>query len=290
MILNKKLLATILILAIVGGSLLAGTTLQPPALSSQIGQTNDKIAFTQLGVMESTTATGSNPTTNQERVVIYNAYISLETGGVQAAVSKIEVLADTLGGYVSKTSLSSSGIQTVTDISIRVPQAHFRAAIDQIRTYGKVLDERTTSDDVTQQFVDLTARLVNLQKQEIRLREILTMARTVEDVLNVERELERVRGEIERLQGQVNYLEGNAEMSSIAVQLAEPAPPFTSPGIEWGETLQAALTGFFIMTRGLIVLIFTIIPLIAIAVPAFYLYKRRTHRPRPHVENPVDAK
>jgi hypothetical protein len=290
MILNRKLMAPLLVLAIVGGSLLAGTVMQPAALSRQIGQVNDKIGLGQPGVMESTMATGSNPATSQERVVIYNAHISLETGGVQAVVSKIEALARMYGGYVAQTSLSSSGVQTATEISIRVPQAHFRAAIDMIRTYGKVLDERTTSDDITQQYVDLTARLVNLQKQEICLQEILTMAKTVEDVLNVERELERVRGEIERLQGQINYLEGNSEMSSIAVQLAEPAPPFTPPGIEWGETLQVALTGFFIMTRGLVILIFTTIPLIAIAVPAYCLYKRRTHRPRLHIENPVSVK
>ena len=166
----------------------------------------------------------------------------------------------------------------------------FRTAINQIHTYGKVLDERTTSDDVTQQYVDLTARLVNLQKQEIRLQEILAMAKTVEDVLNVERELERVRGEIERLQGQINYLEGNAEMSSIVVKLGEPALPFTPPRIEWGETLQTALTGLFLMIRGLIILVFSTIPLIAIAGPAFYLYRRRTHRPRVHIENPVIAK
>jgi len=290
MIVNRKLYVPLLVLAIIAGSLLAGTMLQPSVLSHQILQTNDKIGPAQSGPMEPTLATEASPTINQERMVVYTAYISLETEGIQAALSKIEALADMYGGYVTKTSLSSSGVQTVTEISIRVPQSHFRAAIDQIHTYGKVLDERTTSDDVTQQYVDLTARLVNLQKQEIRLQEILAMAKTVEDVLNVERELERVRGEIERLQGQINYLEGNAEMSSIAVQLAESAPPFAPPRIEWSETLQTALTGLFLMIRGLIILVFSFIPLIAIAGPAIYLYRRRTRRTRLHIENPVIAK
>ncbi len=288
--LNRKLYVPLLVLAIMAGSLLTGTMLQPSASSHQILQTNDNIGPAQSGSMESALTPEANPTINQERMVVYTAYISLETGGIQAALAKIEALANMYGCYVTKTSLSSSRGQTVTEISIRVPQTHFSAAIDLIHTYGKVLDERTTSDDVTQQYVDLTARLVNLQKQEIRLQEILSMAKTVEDVLNVERELERVRGEIERLQGQINYLEGNAEMSDIAVQLAEPAPPFAPPRIEWGEILQTALTGLFLMIRGLIILVFSFIPLIAIAGPAIYLYRRRTHRARLRIENPVIAK
>jgi hypothetical protein len=223
-------------------------------------------------------------------MVVYNAYIALETGGIQEAISKIEALAAKYGGYVAGTSLSSSGIQTVTEISIRVPKAHFHSVVDLIRSYGKVLGERTTSEDVTQQYVDLKARLVNLQEQEMRLREILGMAKTVEDVLNVERELERVRGDLESLQGQVNYLEGNVEMSSIAVRLVEPASSFILPGIDWSETLQIALRGLFTTIRGLIILVFTVIPLVAVAGPAFYVYRRRKRKTRLHVETPVTGK
>jgi len=64
-------------------------------------------------------------------------------------------------------------------------------------------------------------------------------------------------------------------MSSIVVNLIEPLPPFTQPGLDWGETFEMALRGFFGIIRGLIILIVSLIPLIIIGVPAYYLYRRR---------------
>lgn len=211
----------------------------------------------------------------QERMVIYNAYVSLETGDIGGTLAKIRSLAESYGGYVAGTSRSSYGMQATAEITIRVPKDKFHVAVQEIETYGKVLDERTTSEDVTQQYIDLKARLENLQRQEKRLNEILGMAKTVDEVLNVERELERVRGEIESLQGQINYLERNVAMSVITVGLKEPLPPFTPPGMDWGETFETALRAFFAVVRGLIILVVSLLPLVAIGVPVYYVYRRR---------------
>jgi hypothetical protein len=213
--------------------------------------------------------------TPQERVVIYNAQLSLEANDIQGTLQKIRALAEGYGGYVASSSRSTYGVQARADIAIRVPKDKFQAAIQQIETYGQVLDEGTTSEDITQQYIDLKARLNNMQRQEERLREILDMAKTVDEILRVESELERVRGEIDSLQGQINYLEGNVEMSLISVTLTEPAPPFTPPGMDWTETLEIAIMGLFTVLRGMIILVVSLIPVIVVSVPIYYLYKRR---------------
>lgn len=210
-------------------------------------------------------------------MVIYNAYVSLETPNIEAVLAKIRLLAESMGGYVAGSSRSSFGTQAIAEMTIRVPKDKFRGAVQEIEGYGKVLDESTTSEDVTQQYIDLKARLHNLQKQEQRLREILELTRTVDEILKVENELSRVRGEIDSLQGQINYLERNVEMSLISVRLVEPAPPFTPPGMDWGETFQTGLSGLFFVVRGLIVLVVSLLPLFMIAAGAYYLY-RRTRR------------
>jgi len=215
----------------------------------------------------------------QERMVIYNAYISLETGDIEGRLAKIRQTAEKYGGYVAGSSRSSYGTQASAEMSIRVPKERFRTVVQEIETYGKVLDERTTSEDITQQYIDLNARLVNLQKQEERLHELLNMATTVDEILRVENELTRIRGEIDSLQGQINYLEGNAEMSLVSVTLTEPAPPFTPPGMDWGETFEIAIIGLFTILRGMIILAVSVVPLLIIGAPAYYVYKRRKVRP-----------
>lgn len=213
--------------------------------------------------------------TPQERLVIFNAHLSLETVDIPGAIERIRGLAESYGGYVAGSSRSTYGMQSRAEITIRIPKDRFRAAVQQIETYGKVIDEGTTSEDITQQYIDVKARLNNLQKQEERLREILDMAKTVDEILRVENELERVRGEIDSLQGQINYLEGNAEMSLISVSLAEPAPPFTPPGMNWGETLEIAILGFFTVLRGMIILVVALAPMVVVGIPVYYFYKRR---------------
>ena len=278
MIYRKRLFIPVLVIAIVAGALLADSL-----LPSSVSVFRNRQTLGGTGVVQPSIPTGltwnpevQQPPTTQDRMVIYNAQLSLETGEIQVVVSKIATLAEGYGGYVAGSSLSTYGTQTVAEIIVRIPKDRFRVAVGEIEGLGKVLDERTTSDDVTQQYIDLRARLGNLQRQEESLQAILAMAKTVDEVLQVERELERVRGEIESLQGQINYIEGNVEMSNIMVQLTEPQPPFTPPGMDWGETLQISLAVLFAVVRGLIILAIGIAPLAAIAIPAFYIYRRRT--------------
>ena len=218
--------------------------------------------------------TGQAPVTVQERTVIYNGYVSVETGDIQGTLTKIRTLAENSGGYIA----GSSRTEDWADITIRVPKEKFREAVQDIETYGKVLDEQTSSEDVTEQYIDMKARLENLQRQEKRLQEILDMAKTVDELLTVEREIERVRGEIESLQGQLTYIERNVAMSVITVHLTEPPQPFTPPGMDWKDTFETALRALYAMVRGLIILAISILPIVIIGAPVYYIYKRRRSR------------
>lgn len=268
---GKILVISSVVVILLAASFFVGTLFSPYGL---VGAGLPPAAMTKTEVMLASSQRADVAPAVQERVVVYNGYVSLETGDIQGVLGKFRQLAESYGGYVASSSRSTYGMQSRAEIAIRVPKDKFRAAIQEIEAYGKVLDERTTSEDITQQYIDLKARLSNLQKQEERLHEILGMAKTVDEILRVESELARVRGEIDSLQGQINYLEGNAEMSLISVALIEPAPPFTPPGMDWGETFETAILGFFTVVRGMIILVVSLVPLVAIGVPAYYAYKR----------------
>ena len=274
---SKILIISSVVVVLIVASFLIGALYSPypkvdiEAAPAVMSRTEDLVAYTAIP--------GGQPAA-QERLVIYNAHVSLETTDIEGGLGKIRQLAQIYGGYVTSSSRSTYGVQSRAEMSIRVPKEKFHAAVQEIETYGRVLDEGTTSEDITQQYIDLEARLSNLQEQEERLREILDVAKTVDEILRVESELARVRGEIDSLQGQINYLEGNVEMSLISVALIEPAPPFTPPGMDWGETFEIAITGLFTVLRGMIILGVSLIPLAAVGVPAYYVYRRRKQRKR----------
>jgi hypothetical protein len=278
---RRVLLISSVIIALLAISFVLGAFYSPYARISAGGLVVESVPSVPEVVSE-TRFEPSKPQSDvavQERMVIYNAYISLETGDIEERLAKIRQIAEQYDGYVAGSSRSSYGTQASAEISIRVPKERFHTVVQEIETYGKVLDERTTSEDITQQYIDLKARLVNLQKQEERLHELLKIAKTVDEILRVENELTRIRGEIDSLQGQINYLEGNVEMSLVSVTLTEPAPPFTPPGMNWGETFKMAIIGLFTILRGMIILAVSLVPLVIIGAPVYYVYKRRKAGP-----------
>ncbi|MEM3507643.1 MAG: DUF4349 domain-containing protein [Candidatus Bathyarchaeia archaeon] len=225
-----------------------------------------------LRPLSPTPSLASKESTNAiERMLIYNAYISLETQDIKGTLARITELVKSYNGYIASSSIYTYEEQTVAEITIRVPKEKFHEAVKKIGEYGKLLNEQTSSEDITERYIDLKARLENLKKQEKRLHEILDLAKTVEEILSIEKELERIRGEIESLQGQINYLEKSVEMSIISIRLIEPTPSFTVPTIDFGKILETALKGLFFILQGLIVISISSIPLLAIAIPLYYV-------------------
>ncbi|MEM4297881.1 MAG: DUF4349 domain-containing protein [Nitrososphaerota archaeon] len=227
-----------------------GLTYQPP-----------RTDFT-VPLTKQITQTITQPTALTERMIIYSARLWLEVDDISRTMEEISSLARSMGGYVVGSWTSILDSKKSGTISIRVPKDNFHLAINTIESMGKLKEKSTSSDDVTEQYIDLKARLGNLQVQEETLRNVLRKAETVRDILDVYKELERVRGEIESLTGKLNYLERSVEMSLITVNLIESgATPVEFPKPDWGEVLNTAILALYWTLRGIVILIFGLAPI-----------------------------
>jgi Domain of unknown function (DUF4349) len=130
-------------------------------------------------------------------------------------------------------------------LTIWVPSEHFDAAVRDIKDLAlRVNTEVVNAQDVSAQFVDLTARLKNLRAAESQYQELMTRAGSIEDILNVTRQLSQTRQEIEQIQGQLDQLSGQVSLSSITVRIT-PEAGVSSPSqvvTEWrpGAVAKAA--------------------------------------------------
>jgi len=203
-----------------------------------------------------------NGKTLPERKVISTATLTIEVVSAQVAINDITNITLESGGFVSSSSISDIGSNRKNGhLTARVPQKSFYSTIEKIDALGTEKQRQVSGQDVTEEFIDLGARLDNLQKQETRLQEILKMATTVKDIIEVEHELERVRGEIESLTGRLNYLNQSVEMSTITVNIMEPAP-ITGDGWGISDALRDAVRGFIESVRGIIIFTGFIIPIL----------------------------
>ena len=157
-----------------------------------------------------------------ERKVISTAFMTIEVALVDAATTQVRDIAENLGGFLEN--LNSSGVDEgqQANMTVRVPQAQFSSAVEQIELVGKVQSKNLGFEDVSERFIDLQARLKSSLREEESLLSLLGRASTVSEVLTIERELTRVRSNIERFQGQLNFLERRIDLATITVSLSSP--------------------------------------------------------------------
>lgn len=206
---------------------------------------------------------------SMERKIISTGRLQLEVENVPSTVNKITNITVQQGGFISGSSVSGYEERKNGHVTVRVPQKNFYAAVEQIEALGTVKSRDLQGQDVTEEYIDINARLGNFKKQEERLQEILKMANTVKDVLEIERELNRVRGEIERLTGKLNYFDKSIEMSTITVNVNEPAPFFEGWGIT--DALKQSVRGFSESISGLIVFTGYILPIAVYLIVVIFI-------------------
>ena len=300
-----KLLLFVLSLLLLPG---CGSSLQRSEPEpSQAGKSTDGIVANVAEQNEQTKAEPRSPMMQQvslnqaqqsqsmaeamNRKILRNAELTLEVSDPATSQRKITSIAESLGGFVvlseSKQQHSGEGQQNLfVNVVVRIPAQQFDAALNEIRSQGtSVIQEKTTGQDVTEEYIDLEARIRSQKALESQFLEIMKQANKVADALEVQRQIADVRTEIEKLEGRKRFLENRASLSTITVNLQTRTPIVVST-TGFGRNIRAAIADS-VAVAGAIVLflirfVIVMIPvLVLIIIPggllARYIY-RRTRR------------
>ncbi len=167
----------------------------------------------------------------QDRIIVRTVGMTLVVAQVSAVVDEIGQVARDLGGWVVASDRSS---RHTGFVAIRVPAQVLEEAVRQLRQLAvEVESESSTSQDVTDEYVDSNSRLRSLRATEAALLELLGQSADVESALLVRAELSKVQTEIESLLGRIKYLEQTAAFSLINVDLRlAPQPLAVDAGVD----------------------------------------------------------
>ncbi len=189
-----------------------------------------------------------------ERMIVRNGDISLVVEDVANARDDIEQLAAGFGGWVVNSNIYGEEEEMRGWISIRIPSDKFDQALVELRALAvRVTSESTSTQDITEEYVDLQSRLKNAEATEGQYLALLEQAEEVDDILSIYEALSQIRYEIEQLKGRMQYLEQTSAMSLISVNLtpAVSLGPLVSPGWSASESLNAAIRGLTTFGQGL---------------------------------------
>jgi F0F1-type ATP synthase assembly protein I len=158
-----------------------------------------------------------------KRMIIYTVNMSMVVKDFDSSAKLINTMVDESNGYVVSSQLSSGddGGGKYGTFTIKVPAESLTSFTDKISQIGEVKSLNKNGEDVTEQWVDLSARLQNMKIEEKHYQDMYDKAKNVDEMLKVRNELGRVRGDIEALQGKLNYLKTNTSMATIVLSLSQ---------------------------------------------------------------------
>jgi hypothetical protein len=207
-----------------------------------------------------------------ERKIIRNANLTIEVASPTESQRKIFSAAESHGGFVvtsemtQQTSEDKSKPEISVNLVVRVPALQFDQVMEEIRGVAKrVVQEKRTGQDVTEEFIDLEARIKNQKALEAQFLEIMKRAGKVEDALDVQTHLADVRTEIEKLEGRKRFLQNQASLSTINVTLQTPTQIVNAVGF-WYEVRSAFAEGVDVALAIILFLIRAVIALLPILV------------------------
>jgi hypothetical protein len=216
------------------------------------------------------------------RLIVRTGQASIEVDSLNPSMAELRRIVQRVGGFVADASMQSgrNQIRSAT-LQVKVPSDRFDDLTAGLEPLGRLQFVNVGAQDVSEEFVDLTARVENGRRLEDRLIELLrTRTGKLQDVLTVERELARIREEIERMEGRLRFLKASAQLSTLSINLFEPPPLVAShPGhsvIE--EAFKTAWRNFVGVLAGAIASLGFVTPILVLGWGALVVAKRYRRR------------
>lgn len=204
----------------------------PPAVSGGVGGgPADSNGFVTDNLAAAPTAMAApvsdQEQQNQQHLIVKNGTVNVSVENTYSAEKSIEGMINQMSGdgaFVVSTNESPTGYGTAPYITmvIRIPAKNFDGTMDalaKLAAKGTTPTLTKTADDVTSQYVDVSARLEALEAARDRLKQIMSESQNTNDLLLAEQQLTQREAEIDALKGQKQFLEQSAALSSITVTL-----------------------------------------------------------------------
>ncbi|GIF50197.1 uncharacterized protein DUF4349 [Asanoa ferruginea] len=224
-----------------------------------------------------------------QRQIIYTGSITIRVENVERTAAEVTSMATGAGGFVGGDKRTDDGGRSEAVLTLRVPASRFTAMVDDIADKGTDDRRSISTEDVTEDVVDLDARITTQQARVASARRLLAQAKTINDLVTLENELGKREADLASLEGKKRRLDDLTALSTITVTLLgpdaqAPAPPKSDDtgflaGLRGGWHAFTATVGVMLTVLG------ALVPWLVLAGLGLLVfgYVRRLRRGRPAV-------
>lgn len=210
-----------------------------------------------------------------EKKLIRNGSLEFKTNDVRQTKLEIEKFCKENNAYISNENENNLNDRIQYNQTIRVPAERFEQLVSKIESLAtKVENKNIFIQDVTEEFIDVTARLKTKRELETRYLEILNRANTVEEIISVESQIANVRSEIESMQGRLEYLKNQVTLSTLQISFYETIGTSFGFAGKFNESLKAGWQNLL----SFIIVLITLWPFAIALGLSLFIWRRKRNR------------
>ncbi|MGP1415588.1 MAG: DUF4349 domain-containing protein [Treponema sp.] len=155
-----------------------------------------------------------------ERKLIKIGDINFETENIKESRVLIDGLLIKYGAYINNENESSYERRLEQYLVVKIPKGAFDDFINDLASGVKHINNKHIDiQDVTEEFIDITARLKVKKDAEQTYLRLLNTAKSVRDVLDIQNQIQDLRSEIEAIEGRLRYLEYAVNYSTLNISM-----------------------------------------------------------------------
>jgi len=168
---------------------------------------------------------GNNDILSMEKIIT-KVNLEVETQDFDNLIASIKDDISRLGGYEEKTEISgrryySSNTSRYAYIIARIPGERLKEFVKTVKDNGNVVNESSTSENVTLQYVDTQSRKKALEIEQERLFALLEKTESLEDIVTLESRLSSIRHELQMYETELRTIDNQVDYSTVTITIYE---------------------------------------------------------------------
>ena len=217
-----------------------------------------------------TTRTQPSKNDTITKKIIKNGEMSIQVGDIKKAQRQINDIVKNNNAYIQTEEFHNTDTNENLNYTIRVPHQKFDQLINTFSDgIGSVASKNISSDDVTEEYTDVSIKLTNKKIYLEKYRDMLKSASTTKDILEIQENIRELEDEIDVSEGKLRFIDDRVNYSTLNLGLfKEKVRSSTTSKIgfasRFGDSLTEGWNSFVAFFLGLISLwpFFLLIPVL----------------------------
>ena len=231
--------------------------------------------------METEAEAPYNEAATIDQKIIKTANIKYETADLEATARQVNEAVKRYKGQIHNDAESNEYNSLNRRLTIRVPATSFENFIAAISKGVAHFDQKEiSSQDVTEEYIDVEARIKTKKVLEARYLELLKKAGKVSEMLEIEKELSTIREEIEVQESRLRYMKNRVALSTVYLEFYKTTEIEQGATVSYGTKIGNAFKSGINTLSSFFIGILYFWPFILIFVIAYILIRRRIRKKR----------